>query len=127
LITTRRSRVSAAPPAKRPTESDVDAVIEKIDAVLPKIYQQAEDAKKAGTTPSGGFSREKLARTRQAFTEMQEDSLLTQSGEDIRLNGEDAEAKPPLKSKVGGKVGGKVGVRHPASPARHKLYYRPSG
>lgn len=118
--------MSAAPPAKRPTESDVDAVIEKIDAALPKIYQRVEESKRTGQSPSDGFSREKIEQARQAFSEMREDSLLTRSGMDIQMDDEDREAGKPLPApKV--QTGGKTHVRHPASPARHKLYYRHSG
>ena len=99
--------MSAAPPEpKRATESDVDAVIEKIDAALPKVYQRVEESKKAGRSPSGNFSREAVQRTREAFAEMGEDSLLTGSGEDIRLR--DDLATPA------------AGNRRP----KQKLYYR---
>lgn len=64
---------AAAAPLPKPTESDVDEVIQKIDAALPKIHQRAENAKQSGKTPSDSFSTANFAETKAKFVELAED------------------------------------------------------
>jgi hypothetical protein len=75
--------MSAMPePAPKPaSESDVDAVLEKIDACLPKIHKRAAEAAKNGDTPTDGFSPAKIKQTKMAFQAMSEDKLLSDSNE----------------------------------------------
>lgn len=80
-------------------ENKLDAVIEKIDKCLPKIEQRAKDQKH----DTGKLNLETLRKTQAAFKAMEEDSVLTKSGEDVHLEGECDEqccAKPkkePIK------------------------------
>ena len=104
-------------PQKSATESDVDAVIEKIDAALPMVYQRAEESVRLGRSPSGVFSRAEAEKTRLAFTAMGEDSILTRSGEDIRMGAADAPALLPMRTSA----------RPKSSPPGHRLFYRSSG
>jgi len=104
----------AAPDPKRATESDLDAVLAKIDQDLARVHEKVKaDKRKAESeriekvnghdpqptkrlpappperkrrpTPTRYFSPDKIKRTRQAFRQLSEDSLLTESGDDIKL------------------------------------------
>lgn len=86
--------MSAAQPQPKPTESDVDRVIEKIDAALPKIERRAADSKRAGKSPSAAFSPAAFLRAQEEFAAMSEDNLLTKSGEDIRMDEEQTKPQP---------------------------------
>ena len=63
-------------------DADIDSVIEKIDAVLPLLHRKAV---KRGDTPTSGFRPENIRRTQRRFVDLSADSLLTRSGQDIRL------------------------------------------
>lgn len=113
---------STPPPPPKPTvsivklakaEEAVDRVIERIDQALPKIIQQAEESRVAGRPPSDRFSIREIERTRQAFEQMSEDSLLTRSGEDIQLDDEPRREPTPPDSpgKLNGKLNGKPHVK----------------
>lgn len=79
------------PPKPKATESDLDAIIAKIDQALPKIHALA---KSTDTPPTGGFKSDKIEKTKRAFQEMSGDSLLTGSGEDVRVTTRRA-SRPP--------------------------------
>jgi len=75
------------------TESDIDAVIEKIDQALPRVHALAN--RQVDTPPTGGFSADKIEQTKRAFQEMSDDTLLTRSGEDVRVATRKA-SRPPV-------------------------------
>jgi hypothetical protein len=78
------------PQPKPVSEFDVDAVLDKIDACLPKIHKRAQDAKGMGNSPSTArFAPADLKKTRQAFQVMSEDKLLSGSGDDIKAPAEE--------------------------------------
>lgn len=62
---------SASTPRK-PDESELDAVIEKIDAALPKIHERAKSAKLCGKPATGAFRLANLRKTQAAFSELVE-------------------------------------------------------
>lgn len=109
--------MSAAQPQPKPTESDVDRVIEKIDAALPKIERRAADSKRAGKSPSAAFSPAAFLRAQEEFAAMSEDNLLTKSGEDIRMDEEQTKPQPQPSKINGTKAHAKAKLtlkRHPA-------------
>lgn len=65
------SAASASAPRK-PDESELDAVIEKIDAALPKIHERAKSARLCGKPPTGAFRLANLRKTQAAFSELVE-------------------------------------------------------
>jgi hypothetical protein len=67
-----------------PDEEALDAVIEKIDRVLPLIHARVSDIR-SGRTPTSGFKLSNIRRTKAVFEGIADDSLLTDSKEDIRL------------------------------------------
>jgi hypothetical protein len=85
------------------SESDVDAVLDKIDQCLPKIHKRAQDAKIAGIdSPSTArFAPADMKKTRQAFQVMSEDKLLSGSGEDIKAPPEEPEEHKKAAAKNG--------------------------
>ena len=79
----------SAKPKPPSSDSDVDAVLEKIDACLPVIERRAEAVRRGdshtGDTPPSGFHPRNIKKTQMAFQAMSDDSLLTGSGEDIKV------------------------------------------
>ncbi len=103
------------PPPRPPSESEVDAVLDKIDRCIPRILKRAEDAKHSGDTPVGGFSPAKIKRTQQAFQAMSKDALLSCSGDDITVKPEDED------------TAARGNPRHAPvmkSPAKRALFFR---
>lgn len=82
--------------AQKPAdETEFDEVCERIDAALPQVR-----ARSHANTPPTGFHPKVIKRTQQAFAEMQEDSVLTSSGEDIRITDEEIEAAAREKAEA---------------------------
>ena len=91
-------------PKKKVTESDIDEVLAQIDVGLRKVHRKVKTASSLninGDTPcpapTRAFSPAKMKRTKMEFQAMSEDSLLTDSGDDITL----AEVEAKLLAKSG--------------------------
>jgi len=81
----------AAKPPTGDQERELDDVLAKIDKALPKLHQRARTGEAGlGLTPTQAFSPAKLKRTRMAFQAMCDDSLLSDSGEDLKAEIADA-------------------------------------
>ncbi len=93
-------------PVTTDSERALDEVLSKIDAALPKIHAKARAAtqrlepavngagrRSKSPTPTKGFSPKQFKRTQAKFQAMSEESLLTNSGDDIRLECNEKAAK----------------------------------
>lgn len=98
----------SARPAKSDGEDsdmdvDLDAVLGKINKGLDKIHKRSREVSSEGRAPTTtAFQPAKLKKTRMAFQALSEDSLLTDSGEDIKVKQQAAEEPKaaPLKPTV---------------------------
>jgi hypothetical protein len=93
----QEDRMAASLGFPDPARDALDAIIDKIDECLPKIHAKAKEAKNSGLTrtPTGGFSPKNVRQARAEFEAMTEDSLLTESHEDIALKESEESEKPP--------------------------------
>lgn len=80
------------------SEAEFDAVVAKIDRLLPKLHARATKVNGNGRapTPANGNCPRALRRTQAILQSMAEESLLTKCGQDIRL---DANHKASMRSK----------------------------
>ena len=71
-------------------EDELDAVIDRIDQCLPVIHAKVRASKTAGGSPaSDSFNPKRIMRTKAVFQAMAEEPLLSESGEDIKLDDDD--------------------------------------
>lgn len=90
--------VPVAPLPKKPeaeVEAELDTVIDRIDACLPAIHARARRSQQSGDTPSAAFHPKRIMQTQARFQQMADDPLLTESGEDIKINGADTDTPSP--------------------------------
>lgn len=79
-----------------PSEEDLDRVLARIDDCLPRIHQKAKtqrlrcvNGRKNGShKPTRPLPVKDFKRTQAVFRAMSKESLLTESGDDIRLDDE---------------------------------------
>jgi hypothetical protein len=82
----------------------LDEVIEQIDQSLPILHRMAAEGESADTPTTGRLSKAQFDRARAVFQDMQEDPLLTDEGDDIRLKSK--------KSAVNGAID-RINGKHP--------------
>jgi hypothetical protein len=89
--------MAAQPPEPAPSESDLDAVLAQIDKSLTRVHARVKQADPARPASDGlGFSPEQYKKTKMAFQAMSEDSLLTDSGDDIEALPKTMRLGPPV-------------------------------
>lgn len=82
--------------------AEFDEVEAKIDKCLDEIHKKVEaDGKGVGRadSPTRGFRPDLVKKTQQAFQAMSEDSILTDSHEDVRLKEPAPKSRPILRFK----------------------------
>lgn len=75
---------SPLPEDAKHESGELDAILQKITTATDKIQERAQDIR-SGKTPTGAFLMSKQRGAQAAFEEMHDDTLLTESREDIRL------------------------------------------
>ena len=74
-------------PENQETEvtKEIDSIIARIDQCLPVILKKGAQGMISSDTPTKAFQPARIMQTRQLFQDMADNPLLTESGEDIKV------------------------------------------